>query len=192
MITKDREYRNFTFETNEEMKLRGIPIVFEQETVLYVIDGIEYKEIIDRNALKGARIDDVVLNVDHQGKPAAKTKNGTLILDVRNNEVYMEADLTKNATGRELHEDVKNGFYDKMSFAFSVEADEYNRETHTRRITKIKRLYDVSCVTEPAYSQTSVSARSYFDAEAEKERKALENAELHERRRKRLILLSRL
>jgi HK97 family phage prohead protease len=192
MITKDREYRNFTFETDEEMRLVGVPVVFEQETVLYEIDGVQYKEIIDRNAFSNAKIDDTVLNIDHEGKPAAKTKNGTLKLDLRSDGLHIEADLSKNATGRELYEDVKNGFYDKMSFAFSVEADEYNRETHTRRITKIKRLYDVSCVTEPAYSQTSVSARSFFDAEVEKERKALEDAELYEQRRKRLILMARI
>ena len=192
MITKDREYRNFTFETDEEMRLTGLPVVFEQETVLYEIDGVEYKEIIDRNAFSGAKMDDVVLNIDHDGKPAAKTKNDTLKLDIRADGLYVEADLSKNATGRELYEDVKNGFYDKMSFAFSVEADEYNRETHTRRITRIKKLFDVSCVTNPAYSQTSVSARSYFEVEAEKERKALEDAELYEQKRKRLLLLTKI
>ena len=39
-----------------------------------------------------------------------------------------------------------------------------------RIIKKINRLYDVSAVTVPAYAQTTINARSYFEAEAEKER----------------------
>lgn len=198
MITKDRQYRNFDYKVDEEeMRLEGIPIVFDEETLLYEYDGVQYKEIIDRNALNGAKINDIVLNIDHEGKPAAKTKNGTLKFDIRGDGVYVEADLSKNATGRELYEDIKNGFYDKMSFAFTVEADgdEYIKgdNVRTRRITKIKEIYDVSCVTRPAYSQTSVSARSFFDAEAEKEQKALEDAKMREtQRRRRLLLMARI
>lgn len=187
MITpNNREYRNFAFERaeGEEMKISGIPAVLDTETVIYEFDGIEYKEVISSSAFEGADMSDVVLNIDHEGKPAAKTKNGTLKLEVRDKELYMESDLSKNATGRELYEDIKNGFYDKMSFAFSVEADEYNRETRTRTITKIKKLYDVSVVTFPAYQQTSVSARGYFEAEAAKELKARELADLRKRKLK--------
>jgi hypothetical protein len=53
-----------------------------------------------------------------------------------------------------------------------------------RTIRKIKKLYDISAVDIPAYDTTSISARSFFEAEAEKERKAAEAAQL----RKRLIL----
>lgn len=187
MITKDREYRHFQFERAEkedQMKVYGKPVIFNNETVLYEINGVEYKEVISPKAFDGVDLSDVVLNIDHEGKPAAKTKNGTLQLTVRDDGLFMEADLSKNATGRELHEDIRNGFYDAMSFAFTAEAEEYNRETRTRTITKIKRLFDVSAVTFPAYSQTSIQARSFFEAEAEKERKAAEAANL----RKRLIL----
>lgn len=173
MITKDREYRHFQFERAEgdDHTVNGIPIVFNRETVLYEIEGKQYREKIDPRALDGAIIDDVVLNIDHKGKPAAKTKNGTLKLEVRNDGVYMSADLGKNATGRELHEDIVNGFYDKMSFAFSIDegGDSYDRDTRTRTVTKIKRLYDVSAVTTPAYQETSISARSFFKLESEKE-----------------------
>lgn len=174
MITQDREYRHFQFERAEgdEHTVNGMPIVFNRETVLYEIDGKEYREKIDPSALDNAIIDDVVLNIDHKGKPAAKTKNGTLKLEVREDGVYMSADLGKNATGRELHEDIANGFYDKMSFAFSIDksGDTYDRDTRTRTVTKIKRLYDVSAVTQPAYQETMISARSFFELESEKEK----------------------
>ncbi len=191
MITKDRQYRHFTFETRAEsgdgrLIVTGFPIVFNREAVLYEIDGIQYKEVIEPGALDATIMDDVVLNIDHKGKPAAKTRNGTLRLERRDDGLYMEADLSQNATGRELYEDIKNGFYDKMSFAFTVApgGDFYDRATRTRHIKSIARLWDVATVTFPAYNETSISARSYFEAQAEAERQAAEAAE---ELRKRLI-----
>lgn len=178
MITNDREYRSFNFDTNEEsMIVRGKAIAFNSSTVLYEQNGIKYNEVIDSRALDGVDLSDVVLVIDHEGKPAARTKNGTLKLDLRADGLYIEADLSKNATGRELYEDIKNGFYQSMSFAFTVESEEYDRNTHTRTITKIKKLYDTSAVSYPAYKNTSISARSFFEVEAEKEIKAIAEAE---------------
>ena len=130
-------------------------------------------------------MDDVVLNIDHEGKPAAKTKNGTLQLRVADDGMYMVADLSKNATGRELYEDIQNGFFDKMSFAFTVREEEYDKKTRTRRIMKIDRLFDVSAVTFPAYAQTSIMARDTFAMELEKERMEIRQ---REEKRKRLAL----
>lgn len=191
MITKDREYRAFQFEENneEEMRIEGVPIVFEQPTKMFERDGIPYYEVIDRNALMGADMSDVVLNVNHEGKAAAKTKNGTLNIVTRDNDVFISADLSKNATGRELHESIRNGFFDKMSFAFTVAEQEYEKETRTRRIKKIGRLYDVSAVDVPAYNQTSIQARSFFELESEKE--IMEMMEC-EKRKKQLELRLRL
>jgi phage head maturation protease len=65
-----------------------------------------------------------------------------------------------------------------MSFAFVVSDDgeDYDKSTHTRRITAIKRLYDVSAVDLPAYDSTSIQARTFFEAEAERERVEARNA----------------
>jgi len=189
MISNDRLYRSFDFATDEEkeMVVRGIPVVFNNSTVLYKIDGVEYKEVIDARALENADISDVVLNIDHQGKPAAKTRNQTLKLEIRQDGLYMEADLSKNETGRELYEDIRNGFYDKMSFAFNVLEDEYNSETRTRTIKRIGKLYDVSAVTFPAYNTTTISARDFFEAEAEKEQKLAEVNELRKELQRKLL-----
>ena len=75
----------------------------------------------------------------------------------------------------------------KMSFSFVVRAAEYDAATHTRRITKIRKLYDVSAVDIPAYEETSLSARSFFEVEHSKEVKALEQAA----RRRRLLARTR-
>lgn len=179
MISKDREYRSFDYETREEgMIITGVPLLFEVPTVMYEIDGIKYYEVIKRGALDETDISDVVLNIDHVGKPAAKTRNKTLELNITDEGLYIVADLSKNVTGRELFEDIENGFYDKMSFAFTVTEQTYDAETRTREIRKIKSLYDVSAVTKPAYNETSISVRSYFEAEAEKERTEVRKREV--------------
>jgi len=180
MITNNRQYRNFDFET-KEMRVEGQAVTFENPTLMFEVDGMQFYEVISRSAFEEAKIDDVVLVIDHKGKPAAKTKNGTLELKANESGLFISADLSRNATGRELHEDIENGFYDKMSFAFTISSESYDKKTRTRRIEKIDRLYDVSAVTFPAYENTSINARSFFEVEAEKENKLNAEAIKHER-----------
>ena len=98
----------------------------------------------------------------------------------------MEAELSGTQAGRELYEEIDGGYIDKMSFSFSVREAKYDSVTHTRTITKVKKLYDVSAVDIPAYEETSISARSFFTEEHGKELAALEQA----RRRRKLIALT--
>ncbi len=171
MITKDRQYRTFEIRADEQgNRVDGYAAVFDSETVMYEYDGIQYKEVIDRNAFNGAQMQDVVLNFNHGGKPVARTKNKTLEVRIDDIGLFISADLSGTDEGRKLYEEIKGGYIDKMSFAFTVNSDEYNRDTHTRRITGIKRLYDVAAVDIPAYDTTTIQARSFFEAEAEKER----------------------
>lgn len=178
MITKDRQYRAFEIrQSEEEMSVEGYAVVFEQETVLYEFDGVKYKEKVSRNAFDGVSLDDVVLNFNHGGKPIARTKNSTLQLELDSTGLKVKASLKGTQEGRNTYEEVKGGYLDKMSFAFTVEKHSYDNSTHTRTIEKLKRLYDVAIVDIPAYEQTSISARSFFEAEAEKERLAAEAAQ---------------
>lgn len=180
MITPNsREYRSFELEQSQELRATGTPVVFDTPTLIAQIDGVDYFEIIDSHAFDGTDMSDVVLNVNHQGRAAAKTRNKTLNLFIRDKDVYMDADLSKNQTGRELHEDISNGFFEKMSFAFTVLKDKFDKATRTRTILQIDKLYDVSAVDRPAYEATSISARSFFEAEVEKEMK--EHAEAVQR-----------
>ena len=110
--------------------------------------------------------------------------DGTLTIDERG--LHMEADLGGTQAGRELYEEIDGGYVDKMSFSFSVRESKYDSVTHTRTITKVKKLYDVSAVDIPAYKDTEISARSFFEVEHSKELAALEQAA----RRKRLVALT--
>lgn len=174
MITKDRNYRNFNFRTKDEdgkMIIEGYAVTFEQPAVMYTWDGIDYKEQIMKSAFNKTKMDDVVLNIDHDGKPLARTKNKTLELTLDEKGLFIRADLSGTSAGRQAYEEIKGGYFDKMSFCFTTtqEGSEYDQKTHMRSITEIDTLYDVSVVTFPAYDTTSVYARSYFEAEAEKE-----------------------
>ena len=173
MVSKDREYRAFEMRVADgEMIVEGYAAIFNSPTVLYEYEGIDYKEVIDRNAFSSAEMVDVVMNYNHQGKPVARTKNQTLELILDNSGLKIRADLSGTEEGRRLYEEIKGGYIDKMSFAFVVAEDDYDRNTHTRTIKGIKRLYDVAAVDIPAYDATSISARSYFSAEAEKVKQA--------------------
>ena len=171
MITKDRNYRNFEVRAlNEEgMIVEGYAVVFNRAEVMYEFDGIEYKEQIDKNAFNGAQMSDVVLNYNHDGKPFARTKNGTLTLSLDDYGLKIKADLSGSEEGRKTFEEVKNGLLDKMSFAFTINADEYDSSQRLRTIKSIKRLFDVSIVDLPAYEATSVSARGFFEETAQNE-----------------------
>lgn len=185
-ISKDREYRAFEMRVADgEMNVEGYAAIFNSATTLYSYEGIDYKEEIDRNAFENTEMQDVVMNYNHQGKPVARTKNDTLELSVDATGLRIKADLSGTEEGRQLYEEIKGGYIDKMSFAFTVSEDSYDRDTHTRRVLGIKRLFDVAAVDIPAYDATNISARSYFDAEAEK----VKQAEARAKKIKKLKLL---
>ena len=177
MITKDRQYRAFEIRAEPDgMVVEGYAAVFDTPNVMFECDGIQYKEVVDRSAFGSTQMSDVVMNYNHGGKPVARTKNSTLNLTVDDYGLKVHADLSSSRESRELFEEIKAGLIDKMSFAFTVNEEAYNQETHTRRITGIKRLYDVAAVDIPAYDSTSITARSFFEAEAERERAEARNA----------------
>ncbi len=170
-----RDYRTFEIRAkpnapDTEFRVEGYAAVFDSETVLYEWDGIQYKEVIDRNAFAEAEMRDVMMNYNHAGKPVARTKNGTLTLTVDNKGLRVEADLGGTEEGRKLYEEIKGGYIDKMSFAFTVNKYEYDKTRHLRRITGFRRIFDVAAVDIPAYDTTEIAARSWAKAEAEREK----------------------
>ena len=170
-----------------EMIVQGQAVTFESETVLFKCGNTEYKEVIDRNAFNETDMTDVIFNYNHGGKVVARTRNNTLKLSIDSNGLNIEARLDGTEEGRRLYEEIKGGYIDRMSFCFIVKEESYNQETHTWRVLKIDKLYDVSAVDFPAYDTTSISARSSRLAVAEKEQKALERAQLQKDRSKKLL-----
>ena len=192
---KEREYRALVmplavadqqkrFDT--EHYVEGKAATFDKPYVLWEYDGIKYYEVIDRHALDNADISDAIFQYDHQGKVLARQSNKTLELEPTDEGLFIYADLSKSQAAKDMHEEIKNGLVTKMSWAFTVSEDSYNKDTRTRTILKIKKVYDVSAVSIPANSSTDISARSFAEGRAEAEKQEL----LERRKRKLKILLN--
>lgn len=179
------EYRAASWEASDtEKRIRGRAIVFDQRTVIYTDPetGLEYGEIIERSALDGADLSDVILRLEHQGAVLARTRNRSLQLTVGPKSLDIEADMDQTEDARRLHESVKNGLYDRMSFAFIVApgGESWDANTRTRHVTKIERILDVALVAFPAYEGTMVNARAAFESYAQEDRKHRRAAEVRE------------
>ncbi len=178
---------NWTDEEQQNMIVQGQAIVFDSPTVMYEINGIKYYEVILRGALDGADLKDVPFKYNHSDNVMvmARTRNKTLELMPDDQGLSIRAKLANTTAGRDLYELIRRGDIDKMSFAFTVGEESYDRDTRTRKIIRLKRIWDVSAVDTAAYADTSISARGYFEAQAEAERQAAEAAG---RLRKQLIV----
>lgn len=192
MVKTDREYRSILvsdLETRDAddggMIVEGYATTFNQR--YQIIDWGDYvvDEEVAPEAFNGADMTDVIMQYDHEGRVFARNKNGTLAINVDAHGLHIRAHLEGTDIGRQLYQEIKGGYTDKMSFGFTVAKDErtteedheHNRVIVHRRITSIKKLYDVSAVSLPANDATEISARRLGDgviAEIKAERLAAE------------------
>ena len=140
---------------------------------LYEFDGVKYYERIDKNAFEGADMSDIIMQYDHAGRVLARKSNGSLIVEPNDEGLFICADLSKSDAGRSLYEDIESELVTRMSWAFTVAEDSYDRESRTRTILRVKKVYDVSAVSIPANEDTLINARSYFDGVIEEEQQEL-------------------
>jgi HK97 family phage prohead protease len=103
---------------------------------------------------------DVRLLVNHEGLPMARTKNGTMRLSEDDKGLFFEAELANTQEARDLYTLVERGDVDQMSFAFRVIRQNWSKDRSERTLTEVSLSDgDVSIVTYPAYTATSVEAR---------------------------------
>lgn len=171
------EIRAFSFEVRAEDTedrghiITGTPIVYGQRT-----DLGWYDEIIEDGALDSADLKDVRLLVNHNTDmiPLARsrnnTENSTMQLRVVPGvglEIRANLDTENNADAKSLYSAVSRGDITGMSFMFAVDKDSWDNldsDHPTRHIRNFARVFEVSAVTAPAYSQTSIQARGLSDA----------------------------
>ena len=196
-MKNDREYRSMELRVNQEeetpsYEVKGYASTFEPYLMFTDEDGVEYFEQIDPHAFDDADMSDVVFRIDHEGAVYARTSAGTVELWTDEHGLGNRADLSKTQKARDLYEDIKVGNYPKMSFAFTVAEDHYDRATHTRIVDRIQKVYDVSPVSFPANPTTelSVSTRDYFNGVIEAEKAERLEREKREIQKKRIKLLS--
>ena len=160
-----------SFETHEENGsgiVTGKPVVLESRT-----DLGDFDEIIDRNALAETDLTDVRLCLNHDTSyvyARSRKNNGNSTMQIYTDTTGLSFTASLNLEGspraKDFYSAVSREDMDKMSFMFTIDGYEWeNLETDhpTRRITKIGSIFEISCVTFPAYNSTSITAR---DAEA--------------------------
>lgn len=157
--------------------VEGYATTFDAPYVLWENgDGVEYKEVISRAALEGADMSDVLMLYNHDGRVLARTGNGSLSLAPDEHGLRIRADLSLTQAARDMYADISAGLVTQMSWAFDVKASEYDRETHTDKILRIGKVYDVSAVAYPANDQTEISARARAQSMCDMERECAADA----------------
>lgn len=182
-INDGREYRKMSMEakSEEDYMVEGYATTFDEPYHLYYYNdkGHEVKEQVSKDAFLNADMSDVIMQYDHEGRVFARLSNETLKLDLDDHGLKVTAYLGGTQMGRNLYEEIKGGYTNKMSFGFTVTEDEVKEDgkDYLRTIKSIGKLYDVSAVSLPANDFTEISARSHVDgeiAEIEAERLRLE------------------
>jgi HK97 family phage prohead protease len=152
-------------DTEGGVHLTGRPVVYGEESERWFC-----REVIEPGALDDTDLTDVLLlmNHDQQMIPLARSrhnnKNSTMQLSVDDDGLEIEAliDSEHNPAAAELVSAVSRGDVDGMSFAFTIRKqtwEDLDTDMPLRRITDIAKIFEVSAVNDPAYSQTEISVR---------------------------------
>lgn len=171
-MERNKEIRAFLFDIKAEENdehghfLAGQPIVYNSKT-----DMGWYSEIIEAGALDNTDLKDIPLLVNHDDNmiPVARSRNNNenstmqFVVTDSGMEIRADLDTENNMDSRALYSAAKRKDISGMSFAFTVDEDRWedvDTDHPTRHILSIKKIFEVSAVTFPAYEATSLEARS--------------------------------
>ena len=207
-VKSNREYRDMTMEvrtaeteeaSDNRKMVTGYASTFNEPYTLYENDDWRFNEVVDARAFDNTDMSDVILQYDHCGRVFARISNNTLTVTPDEKGLLIEADLGGTELGRQLFEEIRGGYTNKMSFGFTVDGEDYldtkdadGKALTVRTITSVRKLYDVSAVSLPANDATSISVRSLTDGEIERIRAERLEAEKLELRRRKLLAKAKL
>lgn len=144
---------------NSKPTIVGYALKFDRPS-----EDLGFTEYIDPRSLDSADMSNVVALLNHDSNYVLGRTGRNLELEVDDIGLRFKLELNDTTYARDLIENMRNGLIDKCSFAFTVEDDEWEERDgrYNRFIRKIDKLYDVSVVTTPAYSDTEavLSART--------------------------------
>lgn len=179
-----KEFR-ITSGDGEGMVLEGHAAVFDvwSET----LGGLfPFKERVKRGAFTDSiMIDDIRALLNHDPNYVlGRNKSGTLTLSEDDTGLLVRINMPDTQWAKDISVSVKRGDISQMSFGFTVVKDEWKEENgqDVRELIKV-RLFDVSIVTFPAYTQTDAGLRAmesfteYRSIITENQRKAKEQSE---------------
>jgi HK97 family phage major capsid protein/HK97 family phage prohead protease len=158
-------FQNTKLNTNEE-SLTVSGYVNKTEQLSHVL-GVtkKFQEKIAKGAFSRAISNskkEIDFLAEHDNKKIlASTRNNSLSLREDNNGLYMEATITPTSWGKDYYELINSGIFKNMSFGFRTIKDSWKSigaGLYERTIEELE-LFEVSVVRDPAYSQSTISAR---------------------------------
>lgn len=112
-------------------------------------------------AIKNAK-SDIHFLAEHNAKQIlSSTRNGSLKLTEDQNGLFMEATIVNTTYGADYFKLIDSGILQNMSFGFTTTRDSWKSTAsgiYERTIEELE-LFEVSVVRDPAYSQSTISAR---------------------------------
>lgn len=159
------------FETRSDdngMHIEGYFAVFNSNYEIFP----DVTESIAPEAFDNTLGGDIKALADHDTRIVlGRNKAGTLELRVDSHGLWGRIDINPNDTDAvNLYERVKRGDVDQCSFGFEIvrEESDFRDDGSIHFTIREVNLFEVSVVTFPAYSETSVSARKRDVAEIQK------------------------
>lgn len=161
----------------DSRKIEGRSIVFNSLSQ----DFGGWKEEISPDAISDEIINasDILFLLNHsdsRGILGRKRKgSGSLSTEIREDGVYFSFDAPQTSLGDELLEYLRRGDITQCSFAFTVDDDDWKEQedgTYIRTIKKFHRIYDMSAVYTPAYTDTKVKCARFAEIKAQEAEEA--------------------
>ena len=198
MDAKKREIRNLECqlafrEASEEASAQGIlgticgrAICFNAESQILDEYGQTFREVIAPEAatMEFLNTQDIKINMLHMREltfgRAKRGVSGNARLSVDREGVNFEVDVPNCDLGIRARELTKAGVYDGCSFEFwpdQYDVEEREGKVPLVRHTKFRAITALTLGMDPAYLQTSLSARELLTRETDEEREAREKKE---------------
>jgi len=185
---KTKELRSWKTDDGQNV-LEGYSVVFDSLSEDFGWGDHEVREKIAAGAFTEAlKSSDCRALFNHKSDfVLGRESAGTLELTEDDTGLKSVIYLPDTQIARDLAVSIERGDIKEQSFSFIVEQDTWEddreKKVSTRTIHKIKELIDISIVTYPAYTDTSVAKRSYEAAESgffniESETQAINNTEM--------------
>jgi phage prohead protease, HK97 family len=171
----EKEIRSLTAtlrKVSESRRVEGYAAVFDKPSVLFSDewDEVMVKGCIDEDCIKRSVVL-ALMNHDESRGALARSKygKGSLELKIDDEGLFFAFDAPNTPLGDELLEAIDRRDIDSCSFAFRVEDAQWedNDGKYRRFVIKIKELYDISPVYNPAYQDTNIAKRNLDEVKQE-------------------------
>lgn len=151
-------------QSNDNLVVEGIVNKPGELSKVLYSRGKRFREVVKKGVFQKA-IDNAT-NIDylagHDSKQIlASTSNGTLEIEETDEGVTMRANIVDTSYGRDAYALIKSGIIGHMSFGFRVKKNTWStcEDGIPLRTIEDLELFEVSSLRNPAYDQSTISAR---------------------------------